>query len=134
VTAAGAAIAPVNWRRGDRYKPPFRERNGLKVVSGKLGLIALLAAASLLLLWRHLTTQSANEPAIGFGYSSGQISKAREICTRLHGSEQERRQRLADCNGECGSLVSDASRECLSQCREKSQAYASCLLQYTTPP
>jgi hypothetical protein len=103
-------------------------------VSGKVGLIALLAAASLLLLWRHLTTQSTNEPAIGFGYSSEQISKAREVCTRLHGSEQERRQRLADCNGECGNLVSDASRACLSQCREKSQAYASCLLQYTTPP
>jgi hypothetical protein len=115
----------------------FQQQAGRKVVSDKPGLIVLsvLVLAVLgLLLWQYVGLRGPDGPLIGFGYSSAQISEARKICTGLHGSESERNKRLSDCSGQCASAAGDPYRDCLLHCREESQAFANCLLQYTTPP
>jgi hypothetical protein len=101
-------------------------------VSDKIALFLALAALVLLVLWRQFGT--SEEPPIGYGYSSGQINRANRICTELYGDETARKKQLADCNEDCGSSTGDAYRECLATCREKSHAFAECLLQYTTRP
>jgi hypothetical protein len=104
------------------------------IAPGRLILIVLTAVAGLLLL-RQFLLQRSDGPPIGYGYSPAQITQANKICTGLHGDEKERGKHLTDCNEACAlQSTGEAHRQCLARCREESQAFAKCLLQYTTPP
>ena len=92
-------------------------------------LFALVAATlGLVLILRQLEHDRRD-----VGYTTERLSDTRKVCTDLHGSEQEKAQRLSHCNRQClEHEVITARGSCLANCQKEANALGRCLIERTT--